>query len=222
MDSVSPCSWTSSLLSGCLRGGLNPPVGDQSLNLEPLVGGMGTWLADQNQPLMFLGNKSGRSQPSKSQRRPEVHTALPAVVPGVEPAPLGVLGAEVRVEPAEVIVVTTKAVDSSLVHPVLAELSVRKAQLAGTLVGIPTTISREELVLSGGLRGLCSVIGEFWLLSGCRVAVVVHSKHVDYSLHKGLHHVIVEWLESILDWLEEIPEPAKPSKIHKLWHCFHI
>jgi len=78
----------------------------------------------------------------------EVHAALPAVVPGVEPAPLGVLGAEVRVQPAEVVVVTTKTVDPSLVHPVLAELSVRKAQLAGTLVGITTTITREELVLS--------------------------------------------------------------------------
>ena len=31
-----------------------------------------TWLADQNQPLMFLGKKSGRSQPSKSQSRPDV------------------------------------------------------------------------------------------------------------------------------------------------------
>jgi len=52
--------------------------------------------------------------------------------------------------------------------------------------------------------------------------MVVHSKHVDYSLHEGLHHVIVEWLESILDWLEEISEPAEPSKIHKLRHCFNI
>ena len=31
-----------------------------------------TWLADQNQPLMFLGKKSGRSQPSKSQSLPDV------------------------------------------------------------------------------------------------------------------------------------------------------
>ena len=31
-----------------------------------------TWLADQNQPLMFLGKRSGLSHPSKSQRRPEV------------------------------------------------------------------------------------------------------------------------------------------------------
>jgi hypothetical protein len=27
---------------------------------------------DQNHPLMFLGSRSARSQPSKSQRRPEV------------------------------------------------------------------------------------------------------------------------------------------------------
>ena len=70
-DSVSPWSWVSSLLSGCWTP--SPPVWDQSWKaLLELVGGMATWVADQNQPLMFLGKRSGRSQPSKSQRRPEV------------------------------------------------------------------------------------------------------------------------------------------------------
>lgn len=50
-----------------------PPVKDQSWKAEvELVGERRAWLADQNHPLTLLGKKSGRSQPSKSQRRPEV------------------------------------------------------------------------------------------------------------------------------------------------------
>merc|ERR1711962_639227 len=71
-DSLSPPCWICYLLSGCLRGGWNPPVNDQSWKALELVGASLAWLADQNHPLMFLGKKSGRSQPSKSQRRPEV------------------------------------------------------------------------------------------------------------------------------------------------------
>ena len=72
-DSDSPPCWTCSLLSGCARGGLKPPVALQSWKADLLsVGLRRAWLADQNQPLMFFGKKSGRSQPSKSQRRPEV------------------------------------------------------------------------------------------------------------------------------------------------------
>ncbi len=57
----------------------HPPVKDQSWKqpLEAavpvqLVGESLAWLADQNQPLMFLGKNWGWSQPSKSHRRPEV------------------------------------------------------------------------------------------------------------------------------------------------------
>ena len=51
----------------------HPPVADQSWKADLLsVGASLAWLADQNHPLMFLGKKSGRSQPSKSHRRPEV------------------------------------------------------------------------------------------------------------------------------------------------------
>ena len=53
-----------------------PPVKDQSWNLVPLVGFNLAWLADQNQPLMLLGKKSGRSQPSKLHKRPEVQMYL--------------------------------------------------------------------------------------------------------------------------------------------------
>ena len=50
-----------------------PPVWDQSWKaLVELVGGMATWVADQNHPLMFLGKRSGLSQPSKSHSLPEV------------------------------------------------------------------------------------------------------------------------------------------------------
>ena len=54
-----------------------PPVWDQSWNwfLE-LDGARRAWLADQNHPLMFLGSKSGRSQPSKLQSLPEVQMYL--------------------------------------------------------------------------------------------------------------------------------------------------
>ena len=54
-----------------------PPVWDQSWNwfLE-LDGARRAWLADQNHPLMFLGSKSGRSQPSKLQSLPEVQIYL--------------------------------------------------------------------------------------------------------------------------------------------------
>ena len=51
----------------------HPPVADQSWKALLLsVGASLAWLADQNHPLMFLGKKSGLSQPSKSHRRPEV------------------------------------------------------------------------------------------------------------------------------------------------------
>ena len=49
-----------------------PPVKDQSWKAVPLVGLSLAWLADQNHPLTSLGEKSGRSHPSKLQRRPEV------------------------------------------------------------------------------------------------------------------------------------------------------
>ncbi len=41
------------------------------------------WLADQNQPLTCLGKKSGRSQPSKSHRRPEVQKYFTSEILGI-------------------------------------------------------------------------------------------------------------------------------------------
>ena len=43
----------------------------------------------------------------------EVHAALPAVVPGIEPAPVAPLQLEVSVQPAEVVIMVSKSLDSS-------------------------------------------------------------------------------------------------------------
>ena len=53
-----------------------PPVKDQSWKAVPLVGFNRAWLADQNHPLTLFGKKSGRSQPSKLHKRPEVQMYL--------------------------------------------------------------------------------------------------------------------------------------------------
>ena len=45
--------------------------------------------------------------------RDEVHASLPAVVPGIEPAPVASLELEVSVQPAEVVVMVSKSLDSS-------------------------------------------------------------------------------------------------------------
>ena len=43
----------------------------------------------------------------------EVHAALPAVVPGIEPAPVAPLQLEVSVQPAEVVIMVSKSLNSS-------------------------------------------------------------------------------------------------------------
>ena len=49
-------------------------------------------------------------------KRHKVHAPLPAIVPGVEPIPLGVPHRVVVVLPAEPVEVPTKLLDSSLVY----------------------------------------------------------------------------------------------------------
>ena len=51
-----------------------------------------------------------------SLERHQVHAPLSAVVPRVEPAPLGVGGAEITVQPAEVVIVTSERVNSGFVY----------------------------------------------------------------------------------------------------------
>ena len=45
--------------------------------------------------------------------RDQVHAPLPAIVPGIEPAPVASLQLEVCVQPAEVVVMVSKSLDSS-------------------------------------------------------------------------------------------------------------
>ena len=54
-------------------------------------------------PVIFLGGLE----------RDKVHAALPAVVPGIEPAPVAPRQLEVSVQPAEVVVMVPKCLDSS-------------------------------------------------------------------------------------------------------------
>ena len=46
-------------------------------------------------------------------KRDKVHTALPAEVPGIEPAPVASLQLKVGVKPAEVVMMVSKSLDSS-------------------------------------------------------------------------------------------------------------
>ena len=50
-----------------------------------------------------------------SLKRHQIHTPLPTIVSGVEPAPFGVLGTEITVKPAKVVEVSSKLVDSGFV-----------------------------------------------------------------------------------------------------------
>ena len=45
--------------------------------------------------------------------RDQVHAPFPAVVPGIEPAPVTSLQLEVCVQPAEVVIMVSKSLDSS-------------------------------------------------------------------------------------------------------------
>lgn len=64
------CMAQLTLLSGC--GLPMPPPSDQSFCCRLVVGASFCSSAVQNQPLTSLGSRSGRLQPLKSQRRPDV------------------------------------------------------------------------------------------------------------------------------------------------------
>ena len=46
-------------------------------------------------------------------KRDKIHAAFPAVVPGIEPAPVASLQLEVGVQPAEVVMMVSKSLNSS-------------------------------------------------------------------------------------------------------------
>jgi len=76
----------------------------------------------------------------------QVHAPFPAVVPCVEPVPLGVANLCILVQPAEVIVVSPKALDPKQVCSLSTELRVAKAEFPFSVV-LASAIVREQLVL---------------------------------------------------------------------------
>jgi len=80
-------------------------------------------------------------------KRHKVHTPFPAVVARVEPIPFCVPHPGILVQPAEVVVVSAKLLNSSKICPFPAERRVPKAQLALPIVQ-PPTIIRKEFVSS--------------------------------------------------------------------------
>jgi len=88
-------------------------------------------------PLIFLLGLEGD----------EVHAPLPAVVPGVEPVPLGVPHPRVRVLPAEPVIATIKLVNTVHLGSDFAEVRVTEAKFSFVFF-ISATVSWEQLVSS--------------------------------------------------------------------------
>jgi len=80
-------------------------------------------------------------------KRYKVHASFPAVVARIEPVPFGVPNLSILIQPAEVVVVAAKLLNSSKICSFPAERWVTKAQRALPVVQ-PTTIIREEFVPS--------------------------------------------------------------------------
>jgi len=80
-------------------------------------------------------------------KRYKVHASFPAVVARIEPIPFCVPHPSILIQPAEVVVVAAKLLNSSQICSFPAERRVTKAQLALPVVQ-PTTIIREEFVPS--------------------------------------------------------------------------
>ena len=76
-------------------------------------------------PLVFLSGLEGD----------EVHAPLPAVVPGVEPVPLGASHPGAGVLPAEVVVPTIKLVQPDHLSPCTEKQQQANYRLAGWLAG---------------------------------------------------------------------------------------
>jgi len=94
-------------------------------------------------PLVFLSGLEGD----------EVHAPLPAVVPGVEPVPLGVPHPRVRVLPAEPVIATIKLVNTVHLGSDFAEVRVTEAKFSFVFF-ISATVSWEQLVSSFRPQGI--------------------------------------------------------------------
>ena len=89
----------------------------------------------------------------------------------------------------------------------LTEQTIWEAQLACSLLWIPSTITRILFIVSRGLWGLCSIVHELVL-----VAVVMAHDHVHHPLHQWLHNVVLEVLDWLDKWLEGLTETSLKSK----------
>merc|ERR1719312_158914 len=153
----------------------------------------------------------------------EVHAPLAAVVPGVEPVPVGVLQAVVVAQPRHPVQVVSEPYISLSVHSVLAELSIREAEESLLGVLVPAAVPGVDLVLAGGdgLLGasdpalgvvslfhfvLVRLLEKVWHLGQVEVLhqVVSHVLHLLPHLLDGLEHGV----HSVLEGLEEASEPA--------------
>merc|ERR1712025_1169189 len=90
----------------------------------------------------------------------KIHAPLPAVVPGVEPVPLGVPHAVVVVLPAEPVKVTVETLDTALVNSFFTQFAIREAEFPRPLVFIPATIVREQFVPTRGLGSRSPIVNK--------------------------------------------------------------
>jgi len=88
-----------------------------------------------------------------SLKADQVHAPLPAVVPGVEPVPLGVPHPRVRVLPAEPVIATIKLVNTVHLGSDFAEVRVTEAKFSFVFF-ISATVSWEQLVSSFRPQGI--------------------------------------------------------------------
>jgi len=127
-------------------------------------------------------------------KRHKVHASFPAVVARIEPVPFGVPHPSILIQPAEVVVVPTKLLNSSKICSFSAERRVPKAQRALPVVQ-PPTIIREEFVSS--FRPECRIC------LGSKAENVAESK-VDRTKE------VVEWSHN---WSEEVLDEVAEASL---------
>jgi len=88
----------------------------------------------------------------------QVHAPLPAVVPGIEPVPLGVPHAAVIILPGEPVQVPVEPLHTALVNSVFAEETVGEAEFASALVGVSAAVTREQFLFAGCLWRHCAIV----------------------------------------------------------------
>jgi len=126
-------------------------------------------------------------------KRYKVHTSFPAVVARIEPVPFCVPHPSILIQPAEVVVVAAKLLNSSKICSFPAERRVPEAQLALPVVQ-PTTIIREEFVPS--------------FRPECRICLGSKAENVAETKVDRTQEVVERshnWPEEVLDEVSEAP-----------------